>query len=69
MRPAMAFVHLTSTSPNFNFERFLRLVDQRTHQIPVVISGYPTRTYHKEIPPTVQFKKSFEEVIELINSL
>lgn len=69
MKPELAFVHLTSTSPNFNFERFLKQVDQKANHIPTIISGYPTRTYHKEIPPTVQFKKTFTETMEFIKSI
>lgn len=69
MKPELAFVHFTSTSPSFNFDRFLKLVDQKTNHIPTVISGYPTRTYHKDIPPSVQFKKTFAETMEFINSI
>jgi DNA-binding transcriptional MerR regulator len=69
MNPEIAFVHLTSTSPNFNFERFLKLVDQKANNIPTIISGYPTRTYHKEIPPSVQLKRTFAEVMDYIKSI
>jgi MerR family transcriptional regulator, light-induced transcriptional regulator len=69
MKPEVAFVHLTSTSANFNFEKFLRIIDLKSNGIPTIISGYPTRNYHKEIPASVKFKKSFGEVMEFIESL
>jgi len=69
MKPALAFVHLTSTSSNFNFEKFLRVIDQRNNNIPTIISGYPTRNYQKEVPPSVEFKKTFGEVMEVIKSI
>lgn len=69
MKPELAFVHLTSTSPNFNFERFLKLIDQKTNHIPTIISGYPTRNYHKDTPSAVKFKKCFSEVMDFIESI
>jgi MerR family transcriptional regulator, light-induced transcriptional regulator len=69
MHPELAFVHLTSTSPNFNFEKFLRLISQKNNGISTIISGYPTRNYHKEIPPSVRFKKTFKEVMEFIETI
>lgn len=69
MQPELAFVHLTSTSPNFNFEKFLRMIDQRNNGITTVISGYPTRNYYKEIPASVKFKKTFKEVMEFIETM
>ncbi len=69
IKPELAFVHLTSTSPSFNFEKFLRTIDQRNSGIPTIISGFPTRNYHKEIPPSIKFKKTFGEVMELIETI
>jgi MerR family transcriptional regulator, light-induced transcriptional regulator len=69
MKPELAFVHLTSTSPNFNFEKFLRTIDQKNSNIPTIISGYPTHNYHKEIPSSVRFKKTLGEVMEFIEAI
>ena len=69
MKPEMAFVHLTSNHPNFNFEKFLRTVEQRNGNIPTIISGFPTHNYHKAIPASIQLKKSLSEVMTVINSL
>jgi len=68
MRPEIAFVHLTSNPSKFSFEKFLRAVEQRNGNIPTIISGFPTHTYHKAIPPSIQLKKSLSEVMEVINS-
>jgi MerR family transcriptional regulator, light-induced transcriptional regulator len=68
MRPEIAFVHLTSTSSNFNFERMMKNINQRIGGIQTVISGFPTRHYHKEPPANVSLKRSFTEVLEFISS-
>lgn len=69
LQPEMAFVHLTSPSPNFNFDKLLRQIQQRTPQLQTYISGYPTRNYHKELPPYIQLKRSFSEIMEIVNSI
>ena len=69
MKPELAFVHLTSNTSNFNFEKFLKTVEQRNGNIPTIISGFPAHTYHKAIPASIQLKKSLSEVMTVINSL
>lgn len=69
MKPELGFIHLTSTSPNFNFERFLRLLSEKAPALPVTVSGYPVQSYHKEIPAPICFRKSFAEVIEFIDTI
>jgi len=69
LKPAFAFVHLTCLSPDFNFERFLRLAEQKINHIPLIISGCPARAFHKTIPPFVQFKRCFNEVAEFIENI
>ena len=69
IKPDMAFIHLTSTSPSFNFDRLLNHLGQKTASITTVISGYPTHNYYKPIPETVEFKKSFGEIVEYISVL
>lgn len=68
LRPEMAFIHLTGTCPNFNFEKLLRFLDEKTGHIPTVISGYPTHCYCKEIPSSVQFKKDFSEMMDYLST-
>lgn len=69
MQPQYAFIHLTSTSPNFNFERLLSNIRLKTGHLPTIISGFPTHTYYKPLPACVQFKKSFREVSDFISTI
>ena len=69
MKPQMAFVHLTSNPPNFNFEKFLKAVEQRNGNIPTIISGFPTHNYSKALPASIQLKKNLAEVMKVISTL
>lgn len=69
MKPELGFIHLTSTSQNFNFDRLIKNVLQRTGGIQTIISGYPTRHYHREIPAQVCLKKDFTEMMDFISCL
>jgi len=69
MKPELAFIHLTSTSPNFNLERLIRNLQVRTGTLQTYISGYPTHHYHKELPPSITLKRSLHEVLELISTM
>lgn len=68
-KPDLAFVHLTATSPSFNFERFLRQVEQGMGQIQTVVSGQLTQQYKKRIPACVSFKRSLTEVMDYLSGL
>lgn len=68
MRPDILFVHLSSTAPGFNFDKFLSQAEQRFGNTPTVISGPITHAYLKKLPGQVAFKKSLQEVIEFLNS-
>jgi MerR family transcriptional regulator, light-induced transcriptional regulator len=67
--PKMAFIHLTSACPNFNFDRLIHNIPKYMGDLPTVISGYPTHKYHKELPPSVSFKKSLTEITNFISEL
>ena len=61
---------LTSTSPNFNFEKFLRVIDQKSSQH----SHYHIWLSHshltiKKFRPSFKFKKTFAEVMEFIETI
>jgi DNA-binding transcriptional MerR regulator len=62
-KPDAAYMHLTSTSPGFNFEKFLQQFVLHLQGLPLVISGQITQIYKRPIPPSVEFKKSLSEVI------
>lgn len=68
-KPDIAFVHLTATGSNFNFEKFLNNIEQRFGATNTVISGQLTQHYKKKIPQSVQFKRSLSEVMEYLSSL
>lgn len=69
MKPDISFIHLTATSPSFNFERLLSNIRLKTGHIPTIISGFPTHTYYKPIPACVEFKKSFKEMTDFVATL
>jgi DNA-binding transcriptional MerR regulator len=68
-KPDYIYIHLTSTSPGFNFSKFLSQVTQKISRPKVIISGYPTLGYKKPLPKTVEFKHSLLELVEFISSL
>ena len=68
-KPDIAFIHLTATASNFNFEKFLTNIDQRFGTVNTVISGQLTQSYKKKIPDSVHFKRSLSEVMEYLSSL
>lgn len=68
-QPDIAYLHLTGTSPSFNFEKFLQAVHQDMNGVPTIISGLITQQYRKKPPPSVQFKKSLGEVMEMLSNL
>ena len=68
-KPDIAFVHLTATAANFNFEKFLNNVEQRFGAVSTVVSGQLTQSYKKKTAASVQFKRSLTEVMEYLSSL
>jgi MerR family transcriptional regulator, light-induced transcriptional regulator len=68
-KPDYTFIHLTATCPNFNFEKFLHNAENRFFDTPTVISGLLTHQYKKKVPANVHFKKSLQEVVEMLVSL
>lgn len=68
MRPEMAFIHLTGTCPNFNFDKLLRFLQEKAGEVITVISGYPTHCYHKQLSGSIQFKKNFPAMMDFLES-
>ncbi len=68
-KPDYLYSHLTTVGQNFNFERFLQNVTEKFKNIPIVISGQLTNTYEKKIPTSINFKRSFTEVMEFVGGL
>ena len=69
LKPELTFIHLTATCPNFNFEKLLKSLKEKAANVTNIVSGFPTLHYHKEIPDSVYFKKSFAEVMDFIESI
>lgn len=68
-KPDFVYIHLTSTSPGFNFEKFLRQTAEKISKPKIIISGFPTHGYKKSLPKNVEFKHSLVELVEFISSL
>ena len=68
-KPDYVYVHLTSSSPGFNFSKFLSQVTEKISRPKIIISGYPTLSYKKPLPRNVEFKHSLPELVEFISSL
>lgn len=69
VKPEMAFIHLTGTCPNFSFDKLLQFLEQRTGGLKTIISGYPTHCCKKAVPPSVEFKRSFEEMMSFLETV
>jgi MerR family transcriptional regulator, light-induced transcriptional regulator len=67
--PDFLFSHLTTVGHNFSFDRFITNITKKFSGIPIIISGQLTHTFEKKIPPSINFKKSFQEVMEFVGSL
>lgn len=68
-KPDYLYSHLTTVGQSFNFEKFLNTITLNFKGTPIVISGMLTNTYEKKIPPSINFKRSFAEVMEFITGL
>jgi MerR family transcriptional regulator, light-induced transcriptional regulator len=68
-KPDIAYVHLTSTAGNFNFEKFLDDISSRFEKGTLIVSGNITQSYKKKLQANIEFKKSLSEVMEFISTL
>ena len=68
-KPDFVYIHLTSTSPGFNFEKFLHQTVEKISRPKIIISGFPTYGYKRSLPKNVVFKHSIVELVEFISSL
>lgn len=69
LTPDVIYIHLSSTSAKFNFEKYIQMLKIHTGKTGVVISGYITQQYKKEVPPSFHLKKSLSQVMEYISAL
>ncbi|MEO6915396.1 MAG: MerR family transcriptional regulator [Chitinophagaceae bacterium] len=68
-KPDYLYTHLTSVAANFNFEKFLSLVQTKLQNFELIISGQLVQTYKKKVPPFVNFRRSLAEVQEYVAAL
>jgi len=68
-KPNFLYSHLTSVGHNFNFDKFILSITKRFAGTPIIISGLLTQSYERKIPPHINFKKSFSEVMEFVSGL
>jgi DNA-binding transcriptional MerR regulator len=69
MRPDITFIHLTAGSASFNFDKFIRSIEQKFGHITTIVSGQPTIHYKKKLPDSVHLKRSLAEVMDYLSSL
>lgn len=67
--PDLAFVHITGTAKQFNFNKFLQTLPHNMGNTITVISGYPAQQYRKKSPPRVELKRSLAEMMDFILSI
>lgn len=68
-RPDYTYIHLTSSSPGFNFDKFITTLSGYMPKSKIIISGNVIKQYKKAIPNNVEFKHSLPELVEFISSL
>lgn len=68
-KPDFIYIHLTSSSPGFDFQKFLSQASEKIPKPKIIISGYVTHGYKKALPKNVEFKHSLFELVEFISSL
>jgi DNA-binding transcriptional MerR regulator len=68
-KPDFIYIHLTSSSPGFDFQKFLSQTAEKISRSRIIVSGYVTHGYKKTLPKNVQFKHSLLELVEFISSL
>ena len=69
LSPDIIYIHLSSTSSKFNLEKYMQVLKIHALKTPVIISGYITQQYKKQIPETFHLKKSLSQVMEYISSV
>lgn len=68
-KPTYLFTHLTSVTNKFNFDQFLSDNNRKPGGSILVVSGQLTQSYQKKIPPAIRLKRSFDEVLDFVNSI
>ncbi|HEX8462159.1 MAG TPA: B12-binding domain-containing protein, partial [Segetibacter sp.] len=65
-KPDYVYTHLTALASNFNADKFFNNLHTRVPEVPILISGPITHSYTKPLPANFLFKKSLQEVRNLV---
>ena len=69
-KPDYIYTHLTTVMKEFNFDKFLNNLKIRFPQQRILISGLLAQPFEKkQVPATIKFLKSFQEVNDFIHQL
>jgi DNA-binding transcriptional MerR regulator len=68
-KPDLLYTHLTSVTPNFDFEKFISKITLNVPATPLIISGQLIQHYKKKLPSYVHLKRSLHEVVEFVSSV
>jgi hypothetical protein len=68
-KPDILYTHLTSVTPNFNFEKFITKISSRIPIAPLIVSGQLSQQYRKRLPENVLLKRSLQEVLEYVSAI
>lgn len=66
--PDFVYMHLTSLSSGFNFEKYLANLSNALPDCRIIISGLAAASYKKSLPANVVFKHSLAELSEFVSS-
>jgi DNA-binding transcriptional MerR regulator len=69
MKPELAFVHLGSNFSQASMEKMITDIKLRIPTVKTIISGCPAEGYDRPIPPCIELKCNFREVMALISTL
>lgn len=69
IQPQIAFIHLTSGCPNYNFEKLIQSIPSCLDNLHTIISGNLAQRCEKLLPSTISFKKSFPEIMDFIKEM
>jgi DNA-binding transcriptional MerR regulator len=68
-KPDYIYIHLTSLSPGFKFDKFISQLSAAIPGPEIIISGFVTHGYKKPLPRHVSFRHSLTQLLEFISSL
>ena len=68
-KPDFIYTHLTTVANNFNFEKFLFLLNNRFSTSSIILSGQIAYNYKKKVPSSITICRSLADVIDFISRI